>query len=174
VGGDLGEQIVDEVDEQDERDGDEQLLRDIQEVGWHVVLIREDEEGPAFGFTVGLYHSYGHPEVLIHGFGLELTHQILNNIGDEVKAGHQYEAGRRYPDILEGYDCAFQIIEKAFYHEYLGYARWYYRGNNFPALQCLLPDREGRFPGDAGFPEQLAKLQQLKLPAEPDGQGQSR
>ncbi len=160
---------MDELEDLDEQVGDEQLLRDIQEIGWHVVLICEDEEGPAFGFTVGLYHSYGHPEVLIHGFGLELMHQILNVIGEAVKAGQRYEGERRYPDILDGYDCVFRTIEKRLYHEYLGYAHWYYRGNAFPALQCLLPDRDGRFPGEEGFPIQLAEWQKLRRPVEPDG-----
>jgi hypothetical protein len=149
--------------EEEERASDEKLLQDIAEYGWHVVLIAEDEEGPAFAFTVGLYHSYGHPEVLIQGLGLDLMHQVLNAIGDEAKGGQRYEAGCRYPDLLESYDCLFQTIERSYYPEYLGYANWYYKGDNFPALQCVWPDMKGRFPGEEGFPVQLAELQRLRI-----------
>ena len=34
-----------------------------------------------------------------------------------------------------------------------GYARWCCRGDDFPVLQCLWPDRRGHFPTDPGFPE---------------------
>src|SRR5947209_3318154 len=132
----------------DEREADQQLLQDVQEVGWHVLLIPEDEEGPAFAFTVGLYHSFQHPEVLIMGLDPGIMHRILNIIGEDAKAGRHYEPEKEYPDILEGYRCAFEEIDKGLYEEYLGYAIWFYRGSAFPALQCVWPDHEGRYPWD--------------------------
>ena len=43
-------------------------------------------------------------------------------------------------------------MEQRHYREYLGYARWFYRGDDFPALQCVWPDSGHRYPWhpDAG------------------------
>lgn len=42
-------------------------LADVQQHGWHVLKVMEDNEGPAFAYTVGLYHSFGHPELIVVG-----------------------------------------------------------------------------------------------------------
>src|SRR5207248_113073 len=34
------------------------LLADVERVGWHVVLVRPDEEGPGFGYTVGVFKTF--------------------------------------------------------------------------------------------------------------------
>jgi Domain of unknown function (DUF4262) len=42
---------------------DAKVLTDIQAVGWHAVGVfpREHEEGPNWAFSIGLFHSFGHP-----------------------------------------------------------------------------------------------------------------
>lgn len=64
---------------------DAELLNNLKEIGWYVVLTPEDEEGPSFAFTIGLYHSFQHPEVLILGLGIKTMHELVNNIGSEVR-----------------------------------------------------------------------------------------
>ena len=147
-----------------EAEGDERILEDIRSVGWSVILIPEDEEGPAFAYTLGLYHSQRHPEVLIQGLRQERLHGILNGIGEYVKGGRRFQADGEYSGILEGYTCAFRTVDPSLYEEYFGYAVWFYRGQTFPALQAVWPDMEGRFPWEEGFPEALAERQLLRLP----------
>jgi hypothetical protein len=36
-------------------------VTDVQNHGWHDVKVMGDAEGPAFAYTIGLYHSFGHP-----------------------------------------------------------------------------------------------------------------
>lgn len=126
---------------------------------WEVFLIPEDEEGPAFAFTLGLYRSFQHPEVLIMGLPLEAMHPILNGIGEQVGAGCQFSEGTLAPNILEGYNCTFRTIDRGNYAEVLGAAIESYRGKEFPALQCFWPDREGHFPWQFGFEERLLERQ---------------
>jgi hypothetical protein len=40
----------------------------------------------------------------------------------------------------------FRRVLKRHYREYLGYARWFYQGDAFPALQCVWPDKAYRYP----------------------------
>lgn len=66
-------------------DGDRKLLSDIHEFGWHVVNVPGDERAPAWCFTVGLQHSYGHPELVIVGLPLDTGHAVLNIAGETIK-----------------------------------------------------------------------------------------
>lgn len=144
--------------EPDER----QVLDDIAEYGWHVVGIEAEGTSPAWAFTIGLYETYRHPEILIMGLPVEALMEILNGIGENVKGGAMYRAGMRYGDIVDGnFDCGFEIVDTDLYGDYAGFALWFYGGPSFPMLQCLWPDRENRLPGNAGFPERLAELQQM-------------
>jgi hypothetical protein len=36
--------------------------------------------------------------------------------------------------------------EDPYYHDYVGFARWYYRGEHFPMYQIVWPSNDGYFP----------------------------
>lgn len=132
-------------------DRDRKVLADVAEYGWTVMGITKDHSGPGFAFSIGLFHTLGHPEILIMGLPAEVAHQLINDMGDAIRAGERFEAGRRYDDIAAGFPLAFVAMDERYYREYLGYALWFYRGPNFPVLQCLWPDKEGLFPGEPGY-----------------------
>lgn len=121
------------------------MRADIATYGWHVIMVREDDKGPAFAFTMGLYQHFGHPE-LVFGLPLDTMHVMLNCAGASVRAGGSYLAGQNHDDILEGYSCTFRPVSRQHYEEYLGSACWYYEGDDFPALQLIWPDGEHRYP----------------------------
>jgi hypothetical protein len=126
--------------------GDEQMRADIATYGWHVIKVFEDDEGPAFAFTIGLYRRFEHPELIVFGLPLDTMHLMLNGAGEAVRAGRSYVAGQDYEDILEGYSCTFRPVPTRLYEEYLGSARGYYESDEFPAMQLIWPDREHRYP----------------------------
>jgi len=71
-----------------EDDYDRKLLHDVKEHGWHLVGIDDEDEGPAYVFSVGIFHTLGHPEICM--FGLSSTQtmgEIINGIGDLIKSG---------------------------------------------------------------------------------------
>jgi len=133
-----------------EDDGDRKLLANIARVGWAVLGIPEDDEGPGYAFTIGLYRAFAYPEVVLFGLPWEVTYGFLNNIGAAVKGGKRYEAGEEYHDLAVGYPAAFVAVDRGHYREYLGTAGWFYRGWDFPAVQLVYPDRHGAYPWDAG------------------------
>jgi Domain of unknown function (DUF4262) len=126
--------------------GDAQMRADIATYGWHVIKVYEDDEGPAFAFTIGLFQRFGHPELIVFGLPPDTMHLMLNGAGENVRAGRPYAAGLNYDDILEGYSCTFRPVPRRHYEAYLGSARWYYEGDDFPVLQLIWPDREHRYP----------------------------
>jgi hypothetical protein len=152
-------------------DGEEardlKTISDVEEYGWHVVIIPEDDEGPAFAFSVGLSKNFGHPEVILFGLGIEAMHGIINLIGEEVRQGRRFSESQAASGIIEGFDLNFRPVSHDHYSEYLGTASSYYKGTDYPALQCVWPDRQGRFPWDTGFPESLRALQPSLAPSPP-------
>jgi hypothetical protein len=130
---------------------EQKLLSDIQQYGWHIIAIPQDEEGPAFAYTVGLYGSFKHPELIILGLKSETNIQILKNLGSEIKAGKVFDDSREYDEVLTNYPVSFRKVLEKYYREFFGYAVWYYKGTEFPVLQCVWPDKNNRYPWDADF-----------------------
>ncbi len=131
-------------------DPDEQrVIDDIREYGWHVVGIEADESGPAFAYSVGLQHSFDHPEIIVFGLNdAETMMYIINTIGEAVQNGSAFEDWHESDQILNGYSCVFRKIPAEAYPDYLGYANWFYRPSPFAVLQCFWPDKQHRFPWD--------------------------
>jgi hypothetical protein len=152
-----------------EDDRDRAILNDIHRVGWSVLQIDPDDEndtGPIYSFSVGLFYSHGHPEVILLGLPHGVAGPIINDIGDAVARGQRIEPGRTY-DEFASVPLAFVEAESAHYKEYVGYALWLYGGPQFPMLQCVWPLKSGHFPWDKGYDKRAAAIQPLLGRAEP-------
>jgi hypothetical protein len=140
---------------------DRKLLTDVKQYGWHVIGIEEDEEGPSFAYSIGLQHSLHDPEIIVFGLPVQLMHQIINGIGEKVRSGERFEHLDEWDDILDGYNVAFRNVERKHFRDYFGYARWFYRGDDFSALQCVWPDSQHRYPWHPEAPAALIQRQPL-------------
>lgn len=138
---------------------DKKLLSDINTHGWHVLKIMGDDNGPGFCYSVGLFKTFKHPEILIIGLKLDLAHTLINNIGEDIRTGKNFLSGQFYKDILDGYECLMLDVNKDYYDQYFGYAKWYYKNNDFPVLQCIYPTVKGVFPWDKFWPNEIKNLQ---------------
>ena len=154
--------------EPEERAAEEQCERDIQSYGLHILKVTGDEEWPEFAYTVGLFHSFNHPEVIVLGLPGETAQAILNNLADVIRTGKRFAAGEVSEVLLENYACKFLAIPPAQVTAHFGWAFWYYGDSPFPTLQLVYPDREHRWPWDkgvaTGFLEQQPILSTVALP----------
>jgi hypothetical protein len=105
--------------------------------------------------------NFGHPEIAIFGLPLERMHAIINLIGDRIEIGERFDAGSSSTGILQGYTCEFGSVRKVWYAPFFGRAMWLYRGDDFPIVQCLWPDRGGHTPRDPTCDEAIRALQPL-------------
>lgn len=129
-----------------------ELAANIKQHRWLVFHIMEgNETEPAFTYTVGLFETFGHPEVVISGVKQQAAMGILNEIGRGVSEGLTREPGVLYNDVLDDYPCVFKPVSTEKYEAYFGRALVFYEGPAFPMLQCVWPDAPKRFPGDAGY-----------------------
>lgn len=141
---------------------EKKLINDIKEYGWHVLNVF-DKNGtePEFAYSIGLYKTFQHPEIIIIGLRQELAHILINNIGEKIRAGGKYQPGLFYSDILDDYECFMLNVSKESYSEYVGYGIWYYDGDQFPLLQCIYPTLEGAYPWEKEWPEEIRTLQPM-------------
>jgi hypothetical protein len=150
---------------------DEKLLADIDEYGLHILGIMSEEDEPEYAFSVGLYYSYSHPEIVIMGLNSNTAKCIINDIAELIENGATFEICSLYDEIVKGYPVAFIEVNISNYREYLGYANWFYSSlpSPYPALQMVWPDKEGKFPWQDGYDEHFRSLQPL-LNAQPNSQ----
>ena len=135
------------------------VLSDIEQYGLHIIHILGEKELPPYSFSIGLFKSYNHPEIIFIGMDQQLSHSLINNIASDIKNGEKFEANKYYPDIIERFDCYFVDVNKLNYKEYLGYANWYYEGYDYPVVQCIYPTTNGIYPWQSEWPENIKNLQ---------------
>ena len=145
-------------------DETEQNIRaDIDRYGWSVICVPECAEGPSFAYSVGMMHTLNHPEIVILGLDVEPLWRIINGIGDDVRAGRSFADPGLYEGVIEGFACKVIPVAEAHHTTYLGYAMWHRRHlgriGTLRAVQCLWPDRDGRFPDEQGCHPDVARLQ---------------
>jgi len=135
-------------------DPEKKIIDDVEQFGFHIAFVPEDEYLPSFAYTIGLKKTYNHPEIILFGLNQQLLGGILSGIGEEIKKGKTYKPNKDYENIISNYPVKFLEIKKEHYHDYFGYAGWFY-GNtfDFPAYQLIWTDKESNYPWDDGFNE---------------------
>ncbi|MBK8110785.1 MAG: DUF4262 domain-containing protein [Saprospiraceae bacterium] len=141
--------------------GDKKLVSDIAQFGSHVLKVMEDDNGPGFAYSVGLFKTFNHPEIIIIGLKPDLAHILINNIGEDIKKGKQYQSALLYTDILDDFKCLMLDVPRESYKKYVGYGLWYYEGDKFPLLQCIYPTVKGIYPWEKEWPEDIIDLQPI-------------
>jgi hypothetical protein len=125
---------------------EQKVIDDIAEYGWHCVHVIAEGELVEYSFTVGLFRSYGHPELIIFGLPSKISHQILTIAVEAAKTGSPLDLTQPSDALLKNYSCCFAEVPLSEYYEHVGYARWYYQGNGFPLYQIVWPSKSGLFP----------------------------
>ncbi|MBB4948992.1 hypothetical protein F4556_004527 [Kitasatospora gansuensis] len=124
---------------------DVRTVEQVHEHGWSVVMVPADDEGPAFAYTIGLWHSHGSPELAMFGLDVRTMQAMLNIIGHQVAAGASLAAGQERHDVAKGYPVVLKDADLRWYRTFFGRAIAFYRRPPFPVLEVVWPDGDGFF-----------------------------
>lgn len=132
---------------------DQKTISDIEQYGLSVIAIEATDYLPSFVYSIGLWDKLKHPEIIAFGLTIKTLHAILNDVADKVKAGETILTQKRYADFFEKGEAEFIGVDKRNLADYFGYAIDFYGSKDFPALQLVWTDRNGKFPWEKDFEE---------------------
>jgi hypothetical protein len=137
------------------------VLSNIQEFGWHAVNVIEDNDHPPWTYTIGLYESYGFPELIIFGRSRATAYHALKTVATALEENHPPDLKLPTLDLIPGIPCLYREVSTRYYQDYVGYARWFYRKRHFPLYQIIWPNNEGHYPWDPHAPRPFKEWQPL-------------
>lgn len=139
---------------------DRDFLAQLREHGWFGTRVFDPEkQEPDFTCTTGFFHSLSHPEIIVFSLPKQVSHDILWDIYRDIREGNVPKPETRLKGIFGNHQAVLLPVSRDFYAEHLGWSRWFYRGDEFPCLQLVWPDRAGLFPWHPDFDPAFASDQ---------------
>jgi hypothetical protein len=129
---------------------DERTISHIEQFGCSVVSVKRTTYGLGWSYTVGVFDTSGKPEVITIGLAPKTTHFALNEAARLLRGGIDITQGR-HRDMVGEVDCEFRPVDPKWVERLMGWALWYYKGEQFPVIQAVYPDLQNHFPEDEGF-----------------------
>jgi hypothetical protein len=127
------------------------FIQNIREFGWFRTSVFPEDGLPGFSYSTGFWNALKFPELITFSLKSDTAHQIFWNVFNDLKGGRDLVPKKRLADILDGADIVLIPVNKRHYAEHLGWSSWFYRGDGFPCLQLIWPDRNNAFPWQGGF-----------------------
>src|SRR4051812_18622346 len=97
-------------DPEDKTNSGRQQVSQMGQPGWHVTLIPRDDGRPSLAYSLGLYKTFGHPEMVVFGSDLEAMNRVINRIAEEVSRGRRFTDGESLDGIVEGYKVSLDEV----------------------------------------------------------------
>ena len=130
------------------------VASDIASYGWHVLHVFSEVE-VSFSYTIGFTETLGHAEIIMSGLRREVRHDLLNDIGNLIKKGERFENGDISLRVVKGLPVKFIAVDMQARGEYLRMAANRYGEAGFQALQCVWPDKHGKFQADTNRAQEI-------------------
>lgn len=134
------------------------VFENVTRQGFHVASILPSSDHDGWSYSIGLFKTYGHPEVVVFGQKVQWQVALVCAIADNIKSGARYSAQTRDGSLIPpDYEVEFRAVGCSdWYPEIVGQALWYYERasspeHTFPLLQVVWPDLDRRFPWDTDY-----------------------
>ncbi|MDF2495425.1 MAG: hypothetical protein K0S66_2359 [Sphingomonas sp.] len=131
----------------------------IRQHGWLRTAALAEEGKPGFSFTTGFGVTAQQPELVIFSTADDVVHDIFWALYRRASSGLAMPVGRRTAEVFSNLPAYLFPVAPRNFAAYLGWSRWFYRGDGFSCLQIVWPDRSGVFPWEDGFDRTFASDQ---------------
>jgi len=135
---------------------DERTISHVEEFGCTVVNVKRTDYGFGWAYTLGVFDTSSRPEIIAVGLLPETAHFALNEAAKLLRAGVDLTKGR-HRNLIGQVECEFRPVDPKWVGHLMGWALWYYGGDDFPVIQAVYPDLQNRFPEDEGFDKSFAQ-----------------
>jgi hypothetical protein len=142
-------------------DAERKVLADVKQCGWHCLNIFEENGQPPWTFSIGFHQTWDFPELIVIGLKREVAHSTLNLVAMQLAEGRRLDLASASDELFNDISFCFIEVSKQLYGEYVGTARWFYGGNDFPLYQIVWPSRDGYFPWNEQASESFKQWQPI-------------
>ena len=122
------------------------IIDNIRRFGWHSNSVGMEFDTAIFAYTVGLFHTYNHPELIVFGLTPRSSHCIFTAAAKIIAGGEPLDLDAPNDKLLADHSCLLAKVPKGHNAELMTSACWFYGGNRFPAYQVIWPSDEGYYP----------------------------
>lgn len=124
----------------------------VAKFGFHITYVMEDENGPSFCYSTGLYKSYQIPEVFLSGLPQSLSFALVTDYADKFKE-KILETNKKINSFSEDFDFPvyFIEVEKENLKDYDYASQRFYGSENYKCVQLIYPDTNSKFPNEPGY-----------------------
>jgi len=129
--------------------------------GLQVLIVKSAGYLPSFGYSIGLWENYKHPEIICFGLPNNLLHEIINDIAEIIKKEGNFVGNTNYQSIFENSKSTFLEVKEDNINHYFNLALEYYKEEKFPVYQLIWTDRNDKYPWEEGFEEEFIYDQPL-------------
>jgi hypothetical protein len=140
---------------------DEQTKSDVEKFGFSVIIIEATNYLPSFAYSIGLWKTFKHPEIICFGLTIKNLHALINDVAQLVKQGQIITTNKNYDNFFNNSDTQFVKVDQSYLAHYFGTAINYYNSDQFPALQFVWTNRNNKFPWDNDFEDEFQYRQPL-------------
>ena len=141
---------------------EKKALSDILEYGCHIIHVLSGDNSPPFSYSIGIWKTSRRPELIVIGMAHKYAQEIINEYNRRARLGEDMQDGQLLGDLVEGdFDCLLRRVDEKYFADYMGWNRWFYQGNEFPALQLILPTTSGLWPWELDVSSATRKAQPI-------------
>lgn len=120
-----------------------------------------DSGDPRYLYSIGLWHSFQHPEIIVLGLHNDAAARIGQLVGEKVASGHKYAQGEIDHELIHGYETMFLNMPRSLSARWMLSDNWLYGEENFPIFQIVFQDEDRNWPWDDEAPIQFLRNQPL-------------
>jgi hypothetical protein len=136
-------------------------LEHVRRIGWSVVTIIKDDNRPEWAFSIGMWHTFGSPEIAMFGLRSPDMGIWINRVGRQVREGQPLiaDGGLRHGVLGNEFPVAVRSVHDSWHPLLFAAAMNFCPLPPLPFVQLVWPDRHGRFPWEPGAGERCRRDQ---------------
>jgi hypothetical protein len=126
------------------------VYENIEKYGFHTTYVMEENGFTPFGYSTGIYKSFGVPELFISGLPNGLTTELIKNYAERFKS-KKVPINQKIDDLIDRFSVYFIEIKNELLTEYTLSSFKFYENSDFKCLQLIFPDLNGHFPNETEY-----------------------
>ncbi|EAS19197.1 hypothetical protein BBFL7_02095 [Flavobacteria bacterium BBFL7] len=126
------------------------IHENVAKFGFHITYVMEEKGFTPFGYSTGIYQSFGIPELFISGLPSGLTNELIKNYVEKFKF-KKVLVNQKIDYLTNRFPVYFITVQNELLTDYALSSFSFYKDSEFKYVQLIFPDLKGRFPDESQY-----------------------